>query len=219
MSLLTPLDAANEPEYQISDLKDRYQRQALAMAASLVSLVDLRDHYTAGHSQRVANYVRGIALEMSLPDDETEILVFAASLHDIGKIGVPDPILLKRGKLTDTEMQWILKYPEWGWMALSQVEFFREVALLILHHHERLDGKGYPSRLRGTEIPLGSRIIALADSYDALRTERPYRAARTRDEALAELSRCRETHFDSQVFNAFGSWLEHTANSRPYHGA
>jgi HD-GYP domain-containing protein (c-di-GMP phosphodiesterase class II) len=197
-----------DTHYRIAELEERSQQQTLAMATSLVSLIDLRDRYTGGHSQRVAKYVRGIALQMCLPDDETEMIVFAASLHDIGKIGVPDHILLKPGELTDDEFEWIRKHPEWGWMAIRNVDGFQEAALLILHHHERLDGRGYPSRLRGNEIPLGSRIIAVADSYDALTTNRPYRTARTRVEALNELLRCRHAQFDAEVVSAFGASLE-----------
>jgi HD-GYP domain-containing protein (c-di-GMP phosphodiesterase class II) len=178
------------------------------MATSLVSLIDLRDRYTGGHSQRVAKYVRGIALQMGLPDEEAETVIFAASLHDIGKIGVPDHVLLKPGKLTEDEFAWIRKHPEWGWMAIRNVDGFQEAALLILHHHERLDGNGYPSQLKGAEIPLGSRIIAVADSYDALTTTRPYRTARTKTVAIAELLRCRDTQFDHRVLQAFCASLE-----------
>src|SRR3989442_12603864 len=176
-------------DYRVAELEDRFQQQSLAMATSLVSLIDLRDRYTGGHSQRVANYVRGIAVQMCMPEDDADTMVFAASLHDIGKIGVPDHILLKPGKLDDAEFAWIRRHPEWGWMALRAVDGFQEAALLVLHHHERLDGRGYPRRLKGMEIPLGSRLIAVADSYDALTTDRPYRSGRTHDEAVAELHR------------------------------
>src|SRR5579864_7184767 len=198
----------NDTNYRIAELEDRFQQQTLAMATSLISLIDLRDRYTGGHSARVANYVRGIAVEMCLPDDETETMVFAASLHDIGKIGVPDQILLKPGRLDDEEFGWIRKHPEWGWMAIRNVNGFQEAALLVLHHHERLDGGGYPARLRGTEIPLGSRLITVADSYDALTTNRPYRSSRTHAEAVAELIRCSGTQFDAQVLNAFCASME-----------
>src|ERR1700745_1844744 len=143
--------------FHITKLEDKYRDQVLAMASTLVSLVDLKDCYTGGHSTRVATYSRMIALELNLDETELETIVMAASLHDIGKIGVPDHILLKPGKLADDEFEWIQKHPEWGWMAIRNVNGFEEAALLILHHHERLDGRGYPSRLRGTEIPLGSR--------------------------------------------------------------
>jgi HD-GYP domain-containing protein (c-di-GMP phosphodiesterase class II) len=209
-------ETAEEPSYRVAQLEERFQQQTLAMATSLISLIDLRDRYTGGHSQRVAKYVRGIAMQMCLPDDEADMIVFAASLHDIGKIGVPDHILLKPGALTDDEFEWIRKHPEWGWMAVRNVDGFQDAALLILHHHERLDGRGYPSRLRGEEIPLGARIIAVADSYDALTTNRPYRTARTRTEALDELFRCRDTQFDYDVLHAFRASLERTAMDKGF---
>jgi len=201
----------DELQYRVAQLEERFQQQTLAMATSLVSLIDLRDRYTGGHSQRVAKYVRSIAVELCLSDEETEMMVFAASLHDIGKIGVPDHILLAARKLTDDEFGWIRKHPEWGWMAVRNVDGFQEAALLILHHHERLDGQGYPGGLAGTKIPLGARIIAVADSYDALTTDRPYRAGRTPSDALAELMRCRWIQFDPEVVDAFCAAHERTS--------
>ena len=194
---------AHEVEYRLAEVEEEFRQQTLAMATSLISLIDLRDRYTGGHSQRVAKYLRRIGIQMCLPDDKAETIVFAASLHDIGKIGVPDHVLLKPGPLNDEEFGWIKKHPEWGWMAVRNVNGFQEAALLVLHHHERLDGRGYPSRLRGNEIPLGSRLIAVADSYDALTTDRPYRRGRSHEEAMAELQRCIGTQFDEEVVNAF----------------
>lgn len=204
---ITPTRAQNA-QFQIALLEQQFQQQTMAMATTLVSLIDLRDRYTGSHSARVAGYVRKIAEQMCLPDDETEMAVFAASLHDIGKIGVPDQILLKPENLTNEEFAWIQKHPEWGWTATRNVDGFKEAALLILHHHERVDGAGYPGRLKGREIPLGSRLITVADSFDALTTDRPYRAARTQHEALAELQRWSGTQFDPQVVNAFCMALE-----------
>src|SRR5207249_6433030 len=149
----------NDTNYRIAELEVRFQQQTLAMACSLISLIDLRDRYTGGHSARVANYVRGITVQLGMSDDEAENIVLAASLHDIGKIGVPDHVLLKPGKLTDEEFEWIRKHPEWGWMAVRNVEGFHDAALLLLHHHERLDGRGYPGGLKGSAIPLGARLI------------------------------------------------------------
>jgi HD-GYP domain-containing protein (c-di-GMP phosphodiesterase class II) len=206
----------HDTQYRIAQLEHQFQQQTLAMATTLVSLIDLRDRYTGGHSARVADYVRKTAIRMCLPYEQTETIVFAASLHDIGKIGVPDHILLKPGSLSDEEFGWIRKHPEWGWMAVRNVNGFNEAALLILHHHERLDGNGYPGRLKGAEIPLGSRLIAVADSFDALTTDRPYRNARTRLEALAELHRCTGSQFDRQVVGAFCAALE---DDRPEHQA
>jgi HD-GYP domain-containing protein (c-di-GMP phosphodiesterase class II) len=175
-----------------------------------VSLIGLRDRYTASHSARVANYTRATAKELGLSDEETETAVCAAALHDIGKIGIPDHILMKQGKLDEEELKWIQKYPEWGWLSLRQLDALQHAALLILHQHERVDGSGYPEGLRGEEIPLGSRIIAVADSYDALTTDRPYRgAAVSREAAVEELTRCSGTQFDTAVVNAFRAVVEH----------
>jgi HD-GYP domain-containing protein (c-di-GMP phosphodiesterase class II) len=189
--------------FRIAELEDHAAQQTLAMASTLISLIDLRDRYTGGHSFRVANYSRQIAIHLRLPQDETEEVVLAASLHDIGKIGVPDCVLLKESSLTDEEFGWIRMHPEWGWTAIRNVDDFRSASLVVLHHHERLDGRGYPGNLRGSEIPLGSRIIAVADSYDALTTDRPYRKGRSPEEAVKEIVRCAGTQFDDQVVNAF----------------
>ena len=189
--------------YRFMEMEDRYRKQALAMACTLVSLVDLRDAYTGGHSGRVASYARAIGLRLGLQDAQLDNIVMAALLHDIGKIGVPDHVLLKRGKLTDEEFDHIKKHPELGWMALKNIEDFKPISLIVLHHHERMDGVGYPGGLKGNAIPLGSRIIAVADSYDALTTDRPYRTARTKQQAIDELLRCVDVQFDSRVLAAF----------------
>jgi cyclic di-GMP phosphodiesterase len=188
---------------EIIQFQDPIPQQILAMARTLVSMIGFRDHYTASHSARVARYVRNIATQLVLPDTETETLVSAASLHDIGKAGISDQILLKPGKLTTEELAWMQKYPEWGWMTLSQVEGFQRAALLVLHQREKIDGSGYPKGLRGEEIPLGSRIISVADCFDALTSDRPYRNALSREAALEELMRCSGTQFDPEVVNAF----------------
>jgi HD-GYP domain-containing protein (c-di-GMP phosphodiesterase class II) len=192
-----------DTDYKIAQLEEGYKQQTLAMACSLISLIDLRDSYTGGHSARVAEYVRGTTLQIGMGEDEAENVVLAASLHDIGKIGVPDHVLLKPGKLTDEEFGWIRKHPEWGWMAIRNVEGFQDAALLLLHHHERLDGRGYPGGLKGSAIPLGARMIAVADSFDALTTNRPYRRGRSVDEALSEIQRCAGPQFDPEIVRAF----------------
>ena len=189
--------------FRIAELEDRAAQQTLAMACTLISLIDLRDRYTGAHSSRVAAYCRAMAVHMGLPHEETEQVVLSASLHDIGKIGVPDNVLLKPGRLTDEEFEWIRKHPEYGWSALRNVDGFHYASLLVLHHHERWDGGGYPGNLRGSDIPFGSRIIAVADSFDALTTNRPYRTARTRDEAIREIVRCSGTQFNPEVVHAF----------------
>ena len=189
--------------YRIMEFEDRYRKQVLAMACTLVSLVDLRDAYTGGHSSRVAGYVRSTAVRLGFRDAEVDSVVMAALLHDIGKIGVPDHVLLKRGSLAPEEFDHIKKHPELGWMALKNIDDFKSISLIVLHHHERMDGGGYPGGLKGNEIPLGSRIIAVADSYDALTTDRPYRSARTRAQAIEELLSYEKSQFDSRVLAAF----------------
>jgi HD-GYP domain-containing protein (c-di-GMP phosphodiesterase class II) len=189
--------------YRFMEMEDRYRKQALAMACSLVSIVDLRDAFTGGHSSRVAEYVRATGLRLGLPDAQLDNVVMASLLHDIGKVGVPDHVLLKRGRLTPEEFVQVKKHPELGWMALKNMEDFKPISLIVLHHHERMDGAGYPGGLKGNAIPLGARIIAVADSYDALTSDRPYRSARTKQQAIDEMLRCVETQFDPRVLAAF----------------
>jgi HD-GYP domain-containing protein (c-di-GMP phosphodiesterase class II) len=149
--ICTDGDMPASVQFEMRHLEDKYRDQILTMACTLVSLVDLRDSYTGGHSTRVADYVRPIALQMQLTDREIETVIMAASLHDIGKIGVPEHILRKPGKLTEEEFEYIRKHPEFGWMVLRGVDGFEEVGEMMLHHHERLDGRGYPGGL--TQLP------------------------------------------------------------------
>jgi len=200
---ISPITDMETVRYQMMEMEDRYRKQVLAMACTLVSVVDLRDSYTGGHSSRVGTLARNIGLHLGLPDSELDNVVMAALMHDIGKVGVPDHVLLKAGPLNGEEMAQIRKHPELGWMALKNIDEFKIVSMIVLHHHERMDGDGYPGRLRGEAIPLGSRIIAVADSYDALTTDRPYRPARSRQQAIDEMLSCVESQFDPRVLAAF----------------
>ncbi|HVA21383.1 MAG TPA: HD domain-containing phosphohydrolase [Candidatus Micrarchaeia archaeon] len=174
--------------------------------ATLVSLskaIDLRDHDTEGHCRRVVEYTRMVASRMGIGGPELTALCHGALLHDIGKIGVPDAILHKPGSLTDEEWAVIRQHPELGAQMVADVRQLEHARQIILTHHERFDGRGYPQGLRGDDIPLGARIFAIADSFDAMMSDRPYRSSMTLDEARRELRRCAGTDFDPDCVEAF----------------
>lgn len=202
--------------YRMQELSENGRRQSIAVASAFVVLIDLRDRYTGGHSSRVAGYVRAIGLHMGLDDAEIDTVVTAASLHDVGKIGVSDSVLLKPGALSETEFSEIRQHPEWGWMVLRNIDGLEEASLMVLHHHERWDGGGYPGGLEATAAPLGSRVIAVADSFDAMTTDRPYRKALDRSTALARLARGAGSQFDGDVVDAFAGYIGHPASPRSH---
>lgn len=173
---------------------------------ALTAALDARHPYTGGHSYRVAEISTCIAREMGLIESRQHFIHIAAHLHDIGKIGIPDSVLLKKGKLTVGEYEVIKKHPETGFQILRKVKILQHVAHVVRHHHERWDGAGYPSGLAGERIPLASRIIAVADSYDAMISMRPYRPSLTHEQSIAELRRCRGSQFDPAVVDAFIRW-------------
>jgi HD-GYP domain-containing protein (c-di-GMP phosphodiesterase class II) len=163
----------------------------------------------------VASYTRGIGVGLGLEERNLETVVLAASLHDIGKIGVPDHVLLKQGPLTDEEFEYVRKHSEFGWMVLRNLEGMEEASLMLLHHHERFGGGGYPGELAGEDIPLGARMITVADAYDALTTDRPYRRGRTHEEAVEEIRRNIGTQFDPRMVDAFIESCKETHSTVP----
>jgi HD-GYP domain-containing protein (c-di-GMP phosphodiesterase class II) len=170
---------------------------------TLAEAVDLRDPYTAGHSRRVASYSRQLAVEMQLPPDQVQQIEHAALLHDIGKVGVPDSVLFKAGPLDEEERLLIRSHPVIGAGLIEGIATMCDIRTCILHHHERFDGSGYPDRLAGEQIPLGARIIAVADSFDAMTTDRPYRRGLGAEAAVNELFRGAGTQFDPRCMVAF----------------
>jgi putative nucleotidyltransferase with HDIG domain len=170
---------------------------------SLAKALEARDDYTRGHSDRVADLALAIAGELALAEEECHLIYNSALLHDIGKIGVRDEVLLKPRKLTDEEMDVIRKHPTYGCAILGPLKFLGRVAELVGCHHERWDGSGYPAKLRGEEIPLPSRIISVADAYDAMTSSRPYRKALSHDDALDEIEREAGRQLDPTVVQAF----------------
>lgn len=175
---------------------------------ALAGAIDAKDHYTLGHSQRVMDYAMLGGSEMSQSPQEMEVLEFGAILHDIGKIGIPDGILLKAGQLTDEEWAIMTKHSEIGARMMETVPFLNRSRELVLHHHERYDGKGYPAGLSGQDIPIGSRLIAVADAFDTMTTDRSYRAAMSTSDGVDELSRCSGTQFCPVAVEAFVAGLE-----------
>ena len=169
---------------------------------SLAAAVDVRDRYTHSHSRLVSELSAATAEAMGLRRVDVGRVRVGALLHDVGKIGVPDAILSKRGRLTDDEWKSVRLHPALGKTIIEQAPELRDVIPLVLHHQEHYDGGGYPARLSGTQIPLGARIIAVADAYHAMRSDRPYRSARSHAEAVPELLRCSGTQFDPEVVSA-----------------
>lgn len=166
---------------------------------ALSTALDAKNSCMCGHSERVAELSLLMAKTMGLPLAEQERIHIGAHLHDIGKIGIPDAILNKPGKLTEEEFDTIRQHPEIGSTIIGKIKVFRSVSDIVRHHHERFDGKGYPDGLQGNEISLGARIVAVADSFDAMTTMRSYRAALSVREAIAETERCKGGQFDPAI--------------------
>lgn len=175
----------------------------LSVIQSLALAVDAKDQYTHQHILRVQRYATAIATRLNITGNEMEGLRTSALLHDIGKLGVPDSVLLKPGRLTDEEFAKIKQHPEMGAAILEPVDFPWPVLPGVRYHHEKWDGSGYPAGLKGEEIPLQARILAVADVYDALTTNRSYRSAWPHEKAAAEIARCAGTHFDARIVDAF----------------
>ncbi len=187
--------------------RDRVEQRArLVATVGLAHALDVRDAKTANHSETVADYAVAMARRLGLSPRHVERVRLAGLLHDVGKIGIPDSVLLKPGKLTEAEWLMMRRHPELGAQMLDSATL-RDVRLWVLAHHERPDGTGYPHGLSGDEIPLEARILAVADAFEAMVSDRPYRAGRPQVEALAELRRCSGTQFDAEVVAAFEETL------------
>lgn len=175
----------------------------LSTLNSMAKILDARDPHTSQHSTRVTTLSMAMAAALELTEDERDTLFIAASLHDIGKVGIPDDILLKPGKLTDEEFDFIKRHPDIGADILKPLPPMSKETEVIRHHHERFDGRGYPAGLKGKEIPYLARIIALADSFDAMTSDRPYRKGMSIVEAVEEIQRCKGNQFDPVLADIF----------------
>ncbi|MBZ0171448.1 MAG: HD-GYP domain-containing protein, partial [Phycisphaerales bacterium] len=183
-----------------------YEEQAATFMGTLrafSSSLDAKDPYTRGHSERVALLGRQLALALGMSADEAERVHLAGVLHDIGKIGIPDRVLCKPGRLTDDEFGLIKRHPRTGHDILKPIPTVRDLLPGVLSHHERWDGRGYPDGLSGEGIPVMARILAIADTFDAMSSNRAYRPARGRDEVLAEIEKCAGSQFDPAMAPVF----------------
>jgi len=191
------------------------QEAYLATVRSLAAAVDAKDTYTRGHSDKVATYSILIAERLGMSHDQKTALEMAAYLHDIGKIGVPEEILLKPGALTAVEAAQMRHHPLIGANILKPVAFPWAITPIVRHHHERWDGEGYPAGLKGEEIPILARILCVADGYEAMTADRPYREGRTAAEAMEELHRCSGSQFDPRVVHAMHGIIEELERTGP----
>ena len=189
------------------ELSDQYLEMNIGLAAAMVVLLDSKDEYTAQHSAAVAMYCRDMATALGLPEHVADALHLAGLLHDLGKVGVPDAVLRKTTVLDDEDWVSIREHPEKGAEVLSHLVAYQEVADIVRYHHERLDGSGYPSGIHGESIPELSRILAVADSYHAMTSDRPYHSARSSFEALKELRLVAGNTLDKQYVEALARVL------------
>jgi len=202
LRLLTILADQSAMTIEHAELYKHMQDTYLGTIQTLARAIDAKDPYTRGHSDRVTRYAMEIAREMKLSESAIRNIEYAALIHDIGKIGIQEAILAKKGQLSGTEFEIIKMHPLIGESIITPVKFLNGVAPLILYHHEGFNGKGYLEGLRGEGIPLGARIISVADAFDAMTSDRPYRKGLTREEARKELEKESGKKFDPDVVKA-----------------
>jgi HD-GYP domain-containing protein (c-di-GMP phosphodiesterase class II) len=199
MSLADQVAIAVENANLYQELKDTFYGTAKALAET----IEKRDPYTGGHVKRVTQYSLVIGKALGFPKKDLEDLRLAATLHDIGKIGIRDDVLLKAGRLDDREFKKMIKHTEYGAEILGPVKQLRKIIPGVRNHHERVDGQGYPDNLKDTQIPLIAKIIAVADTFDAMTTDRPYRKALSSENAFEELKKNAGIQFDKVIVDTF----------------
>ncbi len=188
---------------EIKEINKELENAYLESIETLRYTVEAKDSYTRGHSDRVAEYSVLIGKHLGLPENDLKTLRIGGLFHDIGKIGVPDSILLKDAKLTEDEYSEIKNHPSIGAHILSTATIFKDLIPIVKHHHERFDGHGYPSQLKGLDIPYLARITAIADSFDAMTSRRTYRDCMSLDSVIEEFERCKGTQFDPELTDVF----------------
>jgi len=203
-----------KPEAPLVGIESETRPRALSIIYALAATVDAKDHYTYGHSKKVSDYAVALSEALGLPQDRIDIVRAAGLLHDIGKVGIPDSTLNKKGTLTNEEWELIKAHPKLGVEIIRHVIDLVNCLPIILHHHEHYDGSGYPSGLKGDNIPLEARILAIADAFDAITSPRPYRGQLSTQQALKELKRCAGTQFDPELVDTFCKVIEPTPSKR-----
>ncbi len=188
---------------ELAESNEKLEQAYLDMVQTLRYTVEAKDAYTRGHSDRVSEYSVLIGEKLGLPEDQIKILRIGGLFHDIGKIGVPDRILLKTDKLTDDEYSEIKNHPSIGAHILGAATIFKDIIPIVKYHHERYDGRGYPCGLKGEDIPYVARIAAVADTFDAMTSKRSYRDALNLDIVKEEIERCKGTQFDPKIADVF----------------
>lgn len=197
--LLVPLLVARQVFTAYDEVSEAYE----ATVRAFVSAIEAKDSYTKGHSERVADYGTMIAKRMGMSSESLRVFRYGALLHDVGKLAVRRAVLTKPGRLDDSEFDEIKRHPVVGAQLVTEIEFLKPAIPAVLYHHERLDGSGYPAGLVGDMVPPWAKIMAVADTYDAMTSTRAYRGARTHKEAMAELRRCSGTQLDPDCVQAF----------------
>jgi HD-GYP domain-containing protein (c-di-GMP phosphodiesterase class II) len=188
---------------RVKQLEEELRRVHGAVVLGLNQLLDLKDLKTGSHSTRLAEWAVRVAIDLGLNEDYQRNVEVASILHDIGKIGVADSILNKKGPLTASQKAAMDRHPEYGWAILRLLPGFELASLFTLHHHERFDGSGYPGGLKRDEIPLGARIVTVVDAFDAMVSDRPYRPALSLDDAITRLQEASGTDFDPDIVGPF----------------
>jgi response regulator RpfG family c-di-GMP phosphodiesterase len=184
-------------------LEEMVRARTQALLEGLIAALDYRDAETQWHSRRVSLYARRLAQQLAIAEPELTVIEHGALLHDIGKIGVRDRVLLKPGPLTSDEWTEMKRHPELGWALLQRVDYLRPASSIVLQHQEKWDGTGYPAALRGGDICIGARVFHVVDTLDAITSDRPYRKSRPFDDARQEIVRCAGTQFDPAIVDAF----------------
>jgi HD-GYP domain-containing protein (c-di-GMP phosphodiesterase class II) len=190
-------------ELRVRELEGQMRDLRSALVCSFNQLLDLRDLNTGVHSTRLAEWALRVARDLGVSEKYMPHLEMGALLHDIGKIGVPDGVLNKPGRLTAEEYEMVKRHPEFGWTVVRNLPGMEQTSLYVLHHHENFDGTGYPARLRGSETPIGARIVSVIDAFDAMVSSRPYRAGMPTEEAIKRLHQSSGTQFDPEVVKSF----------------